>query len=108
MLDQGLFEREVASEESYDMSGIKDGTYEAVVDGQSGDMKVQVVVADGVIGEVTVLENHETENIAGPALEKVPMAIVEQNSPDVDGVTGATLTSERIREAVRDCLEQGK
>ena len=108
VLDQGLFEREVASEESYDMSGIKDGTYEAVVDGQSGDMKVQVVVADGVIGEVTVLENHETENIAGPALEKVPMAIVEQNSPDVDGVTGATLTSERIREAVRDCLEQGK
>ena len=108
VLDQGLFERKAASEESYDMSGIKDGTYEAVVDGQSGDMKVQVVVADGVIGEVTVLENHETENIAGLALEKVPMAIVEQNSPDVDGVTGATLTSERIREAVRDCLEQGK
>ncbi len=108
ILDQVLFEKEEVSGEGYDMSGIQDGTYEAEVDGQSGIMKVQVVVTDGKIAEVTVLENHETENIAGPALEKVPAAMVEQNSPEVDGVTGATLTSERIREAVRQCLDQGK
>ncbi|RAZ26645.1 FMN-binding protein, partial [Klebsiella oxytoca] len=50
----------------------------------------------------------ETENIAGSALEKVPAAIVEAGSPDVDGVTGATLTSERVKEAVRMCLDQAK
>ena len=108
VLDKALFEKEKAAKESYDMSGIKDGIYEATVDGQSGEMVVQVIVADDKIAEVTVLSNHETENIAGPALEKVPAAIVENNSPDVDGVTGATLTSERIREAVRQCLEQAK
>ncbi len=108
VLDKALFEKEKVAKESYDMSGIKDGIYEATVDGQSGEMVVQVIVADDKIAEVTVLSNHETENIAGPALEKVPAAIVENNSPDVDGVTGATLTSERIREAVRQCLEQAK
>ena len=108
VLDKALFEKEKVAKESYDMSGIKDGIYEATVDGQSGEMVVQVIVADDKIVEVTVLSNHETENIAGPALEKVPAAIVENNSPDVDGVTGATLTSERIREAVRQCLEQAK
>ncbi len=108
VLEEALFEKKEAAVETFDMSGIKDGTYEATVDGQSGDMTVQVVVAGGKISEVTVVSNHETENIAGPALEKVPAAIVEQNSPDVDGVTGATLTSERIREAVRQCLDQAK
>lgn len=108
VLDEALFEKNEVLKEGYDMSGIKDGVYEAVVDGQNGDMKVQVVVAEGMVVKVTVLEHHETENIAGQALEKVPVAIVEQNSPDVDGVTGATLTSQRIQEAVRQCLEQGK
>ena len=71
-------------------------------------MTVQVVVEDGKIKEVNVVSNHETENIAAPALEKIPAAMVEANSPDVDGVTGATLTSGRIREAVKQCLDQAK
>ncbi len=108
VLDKALFEKEEAAEESYDMSGIKDGIYEATVDGQNGDMTVQVAVADGKIAEVAVVSNQETENIAAPAIEKVPASIVEQNSPDVDGVTGATLTSGRIKEAVKACLEQAK
>lgn len=108
VLKEELFEKKEAAGEKYDMSGIKDGTYEAVVDGQNGDMTVQVVVAEGKISEVTVVSSHETENIAAPAIEKVPAAIVEQNSPDVDGVTGATLTSGRIMEAVKQCLDQAK
>ncbi len=108
VLEESLFEREAEKTESYDMTGVKDGTYEATVDGQNGDMTVQVVVADGKISQVNVVSNQETENIAGPALEKVPVAIVEANSPDVDGVTGATLTSQRIREAVKQCLDQAK
>ena len=108
VLDASLFEKDTQTGENYDMSGIKDGSYEATVDGQNGQMVVQVVVTDGKISQVTVVSNQETENIAGPALEKVPAAIVEANSPDVDGVTGATLTSGRIREAVKKCLDQAK
>ena len=108
VLEESLFEKEESKAETYDMSGLKDGAYEATVDGQNGDMTVQVIVEGGKIKEVTVVSNNETETIAGPALEKIPAAIVEANSPDVDGVTGATLTSGRIREAVRQCLDQAK
>ena len=108
VLEESLFEKEESKAESYDMSGLKDGSYEATVDGQNGEMTVQVVVEDGKIKEVNVVSNHETENIAAPALEKIPAAMVEANSPDVDGVTGATLTSGRIREAVKQCLDQAK
>lgn len=108
VLEESLFEKEESKAETYDMSGLRDGAYEATVDGQNGDMTVQVTVEGGKIKEVTVVSNNETETIAGPALEKIPAAIVEANSPDVDGVTGATLTSGRIREAVRQCLDQAK
>ena len=108
VLKEELFEKEAAAEEGYDVTGIKDGSYEATVDGQNGDMVVQVVVEGGKIAQVIIVSNHETENIAGSALEKVPAAIVEAGSPDVDGVTGATLTSERVKDAVRMCLDQAK
>ncbi len=108
VLKEELFEKKAAGSQGYDMAGIRDGFYEATVDGQNGDMVIQVAVEDGRIAQVTVISSQETENIAGPALEKIPTAIVEAGSPDVDGVTGATLTSERIKEAVRLCLDQAK
>ena len=90
------------------MTGLKDGSYKATVDGQNGPMTVSVTVTDGKLAEVTIVSNNETENIAGPALEKVPAAMVAGNTPDVDGVTGATLTSGRIMDAVIQCLDQAK
>ena len=81
---------------------------EATVDGQEGEMTVSVTIAGGKIDDVTVVSHHETESIAAPALEKVPAAIKEAGNIDVDGVTGATLTSGRIKDAVKACLEKSK
>ena len=109
LLDEELFVKEKpASESLFDMSSatLTDGDYTATVDGQEGPMTVAVTIADGKIASVEVTENKETEAIAGPALEKVPAAIVESNSLDVDGVAGATLSSNRIKKAVAQCLEQ--
>lgn len=108
LLDEALFAKDQAVQEAYDMTGIQDGSYEATVDGQNGDMVVSVAVANGAITDVTIVSSNETDTIAADALEKVPAAIVEGNTPVVDAVTGATLTSERIMEAVKQCLEQAK
>ena len=59
------------------------------------------------IAAVEVLSNSETIEIAGTALEQIPAAIVEANSPDVDVVSGATYTSNGIINAVKDALGQG-
>ena len=83
-----------------------DGTYEGVSDaGMHAGLKVAVTVEGGVITSVEVVEHSETEGISDPAIEGVPAAIVEANSPNVDVVSGATYTSDAIIEAVGFALE---
>lgn len=107
MLDESLFIKETSSEALFDMSrALTDGEYTATVDGQEGPMTVKTVIADGKIASVDVVENHETQAIAGGALESIPARIVEANNATVDGVSGASLTSGRIMKAVAECLNQ--
>ncbi|MGI6151035.1 MAG: FAD-dependent oxidoreductase [Christensenellales bacterium] len=81
-----------------------DGTFNASVYGMNGDVPVTVVVENGAIVSVTVGENTETPGIGTPAIEKLPAAIVEAQSPDVDTIAGATITSNAIIKAVRIAL----
>lgn len=107
MLDESLFIKETSSEALFDMSrALTDGEYTATVDGQEGPMTVKTMIADGKIASVDVVENHETQAIAGGALESIPARIVEANNATVDGVSGASLTSGRIMKAVAECLNQ--
>ena len=107
LLDESLFAKETSGETLFDMSrALSDGEYTATVDGQEGPMTVKTTIEGGKIAAVEVVENAETQAIAGGALEAVPQAIVSANSVDVDGVTGATLTSGRIKKAVTQCLEE--
>lgn len=108
VLTEDMFAKEETETESrFDMSTpLTDGEYEATVDGQEGPMTVKTVITDGKIASVEIVSQSETESIASSALEKVPSAIVEGNSCDVDAVSGATLTSNRIMDAVAECLRQ--
>lgn len=107
MLDADLFVKDKTSENEFDMSKeLKDGKYETTVDGQEGPMTVNVTIADGKISEVVVGDNKETEAIASGAIKDIPAKIVESNSVDVEAVSGATLTSERIKKAVVQCLTE--
>lgn len=80
------------------------GVYEGSANGMGGALKVAVTVEDGKISGVEVLEHKETAGISDPAIEKIPQAIVEAQSTDVEAVTGATVTSEAIKEAVAAAL----
>lgn len=81
-----------------------DGTYTGSDNGMGGALKVSVTVEGGRIAAVDVLSHQETPGISDPALEKIPAAIVEAQSTEVDGVTGATLTSNAIKGAVDAAL----
>lgn len=84
---------------------LEDGTYTGTGEGFGGDVVVEVTVAEGKISAVEVVENSETPDFASEALETVPASIVEKNSADVDGHSGATMTSNAIKEAVKNALE---
>ena len=81
-----------------------DGVYEGTGAGLNGQIKVSVTVSGGKITEVKVLEHSETAGISDPAIEKIPAAIVEAQSADVDIVSGATFTSKGIIDAVKNAL----
>lgn len=86
-----------------------DGTYEGSSDsGMHAGLKVSVVVTEGKISEVTVVEHSETDGIGTVAIEPVAEAIVETQSTDVDSVSGATKTSTAIKEAVDAALAQAQ
>lgn len=89
--------------------GYTDGTYEGTSDaGMHPGLKVQVVIDNGEISEVEVIENQETDGVGSVAVDKLPEDIVVAQSTEVDDISGATLTSTAIKEAVNNALEQSK
>ena len=81
-----------------------DGSYTGVGAGMGGDVNVSVTVEGGKIVSVEVGEHNETPGISDPAIEQIPAAIVEAQSADVEAVSGATVTSNAIKEAVKAAL----
>ena len=88
---------------------LKDGEYKASSKGIGGDVPVTVTIKDGKIAKVEVGENSETEGIGSKAIEQLPDAIVKANGTEgVDAVSGASVTSKAIFDAVNDCMDQAK
>lgn len=79
-------------------------TATGVGQGIDGDVKVQVVADATTIYSVEVLEQNETPGIGSVAVEQLPGQIVEANSILVDSISGATVTSDAIKTAVRQAL----
>ena len=102
-------ENDLGAEKTYEAA---EGQYVGVGKGLMGDVAVRVSVADGKITAVEVLEQNETATIAGPALETLPGKFVgcatAEEIDAVDSVSGATVTSGALKEAVKNALAQVK
>lgn len=84
----------------------EDGTYNGKAKGFSGDIEVEVDVEGGKITSVKVLKEDETPEIGGAVKNTISERIVEANSVNIDGVSGATITTDAIKEAVKNALSQ--
>ena len=82
------------------------GTYTATAEGCLSDVTVTVTVSDKAITDVRVDASGETAELGGKAAEELPGEIIRSQSTDVDGYTGATLTSDAIKKAAADCIAQ--
>ena len=91
---------------AYAAPAFEAGTYQAKAPGMHGDVVVETMFAKDRIEAVKVVKQTETQGIGTKAVEVLPSRIVEAQSPNVDGVSGATLTSNAIRTAVADCVKQ--
>ncbi len=82
------------------------GTYKASAIGMKGPVAVTVTLSADRIESVKVDQHGETVGIGTIAIERIPDAIVSRQALDVETISGATKTSEAIRNAVADCIRQ--
>lgn len=88
-------------------SGLKAGTFTGVSsNGMGGDVEVAVTFTSEKIEKIEVTKQNETPGKSDPAIEKIPQAIVENQSIKVDTVSGATVTSKAIIEAVTNAIQE--
>ncbi|KPU43370.1 urocanate reductase precursor [Oxobacter pfennigii] len=82
------------------------GSYTGKAEGYHGELAVTTEInREGRIVNITIGENTETKGIGTVAIEKMPKLIIESQSLNVDIVSGATLTSNGIINAVANSLK---
>ena len=85
---------------------VKDGMYTASAQGKHAEVEVKVTVADGKIASVEIGENDEMPGMVESIEKYMLPCIVDMQTLNVDYVTGATITSAAVVEAVGDALGQ--
>ncbi len=87
-------------------TGAMADTFAAEAQGNNGPVKVEVDVQDGTVTAVRVTEHKETAGIADAPIEKIPAAIVETQSLNIDVIGSATNTSNAILNAAAAALTE--
>ena len=82
----------------------QDGTYTGTAEGRNGDVTVSVTVSGGVISAIDVTDQAETPSFWESAQEIIPEIIKANTTEGVDAVSGATLSSSAIKNAVGNAL----
>lgn len=82
------------------------GTYTGTAKGYNGPVEVAVTFSDSAVTAIEVGANKETDHVGNVAFEPVIADILAANGTGVDGVSGATFSSNAIRNAVNDAAEQ--
>jgi len=87
----------------------EDGVYIGEAQGIRKHLNVQVTIEGGYITNVEVIEHYEKgAEYYTVSIMQVPEEIIKAQSPYVDAVSGSTLTSEGIMDAVADALNNAE
>lgn len=94
-----------AAEDAMQPGPFKDGTYEGSGSGYKGEIDVSVTVENGYIVSVEVTGYQDDDTYFNSVRRKLIGEILETQSTDVDAVSGATLSSSGLIEAVNRALD---
>lgn len=86
------------------MENVADGTYEGYTDAGLVKVEVEVTVVNHRIEDIQILKH---DNGKGKPAESIVDDMIEQNTDQVDIVSGATLSSKTIQNAVNKALQKG-
>ncbi len=80
--------------------------YTATGYGYGGAMEIKVSIDGGVITDIELGENNETNVVMDRAFPVIKERIIAANSPVVDSVSAATFSSYAVKTAVADAMAQ--
>lgn len=86
---------------------MKNGKFIGIGKGYGGDISVEVEINDSSIKNIEILSHNETKIISDPAFVHIPRLVLESNSILVPNVSGCSMSSRGIREAIKNALIQG-
>lgn len=95
-----------SSKPQNDGAAYKAGTYTAEANGMNGPVKVEVTVTSDAIEKIVVLDHKETPSISDLAITEMPVRIIDAQGLGVDTISGATITSNALLEAVTLALTE--
>lgn len=73
--------------------------------GKHGPVVVETTFKDGRITKIDVLQQKENKVLAAAVFKNVKQNIIDKNSVDVDGISGATFTSNALKHAVANSVK---
>ena len=79
-------------------------TVSATAKGYGGDITVTLTVKDDKITDVKIVGDGETKDVGSKAVEQMPEQILSDQTYDVDGVSGATISSTSIKKATKEAM----
>ena len=86
--------------------GFTPGTYTGSGKGYGGQVQARVTFSETGITDIRVGQQRETAHVGDVALQTLPQKIIAANGLGVDAVTGATMSSFGLKEAVLDAADQ--
>lgn len=90
-------------------TGYKDGTYEGSGNGfRGGTTTVNVTIANGAISAIEVVSYDDDKPYFEMAYDTIESAILDNQNAEVDSVSGATFSSDGIKDAVADALSKAQ
>lgn len=79
-------------------SGVS-GDFSSTAVGYGGDVTVTITMDNGKLSNVAIEGKDETPAVGGAAIDTLKQQILDAGSAEIDGVSGATFTSNAVKEA---------
>ena len=82
------------------------GTATGTAQGFGGEITVTITMANGFITDVIVVGDAETPSVGSVAVVRAPGIIKKNNSPELDAISGSSITAGAISEAARAAIDK--
>jgi uncharacterized protein with FMN-binding domain len=86
----------------------RDGVYEGTGQGWRGPILVGLRLEAGEIAEIEILDHQDDVFTGGSAMSELAELVLEYNTVDLDGISGATESCAGFLAAVEDALRQAR